>query len=182
MKRGPYKKSTSTPQYRINHQIKAGQIRLIGPDDKQLGVLPLPEAMAKARNFNMDLVEIAPKAQPPVAKIIDYKKFQYLESKKLSKQKKSTTKGELKEIRLNPFMAGADYLVRLNKIKKFLKQGSQIRISVFLKGREIEHKNFGYDIISRTVQDLNQLAKIDQQPKLIGRRIQATISPGSRQK
>ena len=178
MKRGPYKKASQQPNYRVNHQIKAVQVRLIGTDDKQIGVLPLQEAIRQAQQASLDLVEIAPKASPPVVKIIDYKKFQYLEAKKQAKQKKTAKKGEIKEIRLKPFMAEGDFQVRVKKIKKFLKQGHQIRISIQFKGRELAHKNFGYDLFTKLTKELGDLVKVDQEPKFVGRRIQATISSG----
>lgn len=177
MKRGPYKKATRQPKHRVNHQIRAPQVRLIGPDSKQVGVMSPQEALQKAKEAELDLVEIAPKAKPPVVKIIDYKKFQYLESKKLAKQKRASKKGDIKEIRLKPFMADGDFQVRVRKITKFLKQGNQVRISIQFRGRELAHKNFGYELFAKLVEQLGDLVKVDQQPKFVGRRLQATISP-----
>jgi len=106
----------------------------------------------------------------------------HLEAKKQAKQKKTSKKGEIKEVRLKPFMAEGDFQVKVKKIKKFLKQGNQIRISIQFKGRELAHKNFGYDLFAKLVKELSDLVKVDQEPKFIGRRILATISPGSGQK
>lgn len=176
MRRGRYKKPTPKQQYRVNERIAAPEVRLIGSDNKQIGVVSRNEALNQARRVQLDLVEIAPRAKPPVAKIIDYRKFQYQESKKTSKQKKSTKKTDLKEVRLKPFMAEGDYQVRLKRIKEFVNDGHQVRLSIPFHGRQLAHKEFGYQLISRIVKDLGELAKVDQQPRFVGRKAIATIS------
>ncbi len=180
MKRGRYKRAEQKIKHRINQQIRAPEVRLIGQDGKQIGLMSVAEALAKAREANLDLVEIAPKAKPPVVKVIDYKKFQYLESKKLSQQKKSAKKGDLKEIRLRPFMADGDYQVKLKRIKEFLNDGNQVRVSVYFKGRELAHKSKGYELVSRALADLGEIAKLDQPAKFAGRNVIANFSPSKK--
>ena len=180
MKRGRYKKAEQGLIYRINHQIKVPEVRLIGTDGKQIGVVSVAEALKQANEAELDLVEIAPLAKPPVTKIVDYKKFQYQEAKKLSKQKKTSKKGELKEIRLTPFIADGDYQVRIKRIKEFIKDGNQVRMSVFFRGRELAYKNRGYELIYRVLKDLGETVKLDQEPKFIGRNTIATVSPNKK--
>jgi translation initiation factor IF-3 len=172
-----YHKRRSQPFYQINQYIRATQVRLIDAQGKQIGVMPITQARQLSRQQGLDLVEVAPKAQPPVVKIIDFKKFKFQESKKQQEQQKKTKKGDLKEIRLTPFMAEGDYQVRLKRIHEFLKNGHRIRISVFYKGRQMANRQAGYDLINKLVSDLSGLAKPDQPPKFIGRKLIAYIVP-----
>ncbi len=178
MQKGRYKKPENTVvNYRINHRITAPQVRLIGEDNKQIGVMSLGEALAQAQTAEVDLVEIAPKAVPPVVKVIDYKKFQYLEAKKLAQQKKLTKKTDTKEIRLKPFMADGDYQVRLKRIREFTTDGHQVRVTIVFHGRQLAHKEFGFQLFDRLIQDLGDQIKVDQVPKFIGRNVIGVVSP-----
>ena len=181
MQRGRYKKPENLgANYRINHRITAPEVRLIGEDNKQIGVMPLSQALAQAQQSGVDLVEIAPKAQPPVVKVIDFKKFLYLESKKLAQQKKGTKRTDQKEIRFTPFMADGDYRVRLKRVKEFITEGHQVRITVAFQGRQLAHKEFGFQLIDRLVNDLGETIRVDQPAKFIGRNAIAVISPNKK--
>lgn len=164
--------------WRINENIQANQLRVIGPDGKQLGIFSVREALDKAREAELDLVEIAPQAKPPVAKIIDFTKFKYQQEKKEREQKLKERKGaEQKEIWLTPFMAENDFQVRLSRIKEFLEDGSRVRITVKFTGRQMGHKEFGYDIVNKVTGETKDIAKANGQPKFLGRQLMFTLSP-----
>ena len=171
-------KRNNTPTWRINQNIYANELRVIGEDGKQLGVLSKSEALAKAEEAGLDLVEIAPTAKPPVAKIIDFAKFRYQEEKKAREAKLKERRGsELKEIWFTPFMADNDYQVRLERVKEFLADGNKVRIAVRFKGRQMGSKQFGYQVAERIVKDTKANAVVDQEPKFIGRQLLMGLSP-----
>lgn len=124
------------------------------------------------------MVEIAPHASPPVAKIIDFTKFKYQQEKKEREARKKEKRGtEQKEIWLTPFMADNDYQVRLERIKEFLEEGHKVRITVRFKGRQMGHKEFGYEQAKRVVEDTKEIAAVDQEPKFLGRQLVMTLTP-----
>lgn len=161
--------------YRINQYIRAEKVRVVDEKGKQIGVMSLWEALSKARELKLDLVEVAPKATPPVCKIIDFKKFKYLEAKKEQEEKKKTKKSELKEIRLSLFMAENDLNFRLNHAQQFLKEGHKVKISLKLIGRQITKKDLGYQLIKKAVEKLSSYAKAEIEPKLIGNRLETIL-------
>lgn len=164
--------------WRVNQGIHAPTLRVIGPDGRQLGVFSLKEAVEKAQEVGLDLVEIAPHASPPVAKIIDFAKFRYQQEKKEREAKKKEKKGtEIKEVWLTPFMATNDYLVKAGKIKEFLAEGHKVRIAVRFKGRQMGRKDSGYIIVKRLEEDIKEEGKIEQQPKFLGRQLVTTLTP-----
>jgi translation initiation factor IF-3 len=167
----------SKTYWRINHNIHAPEVRVIDEKDKQLGVLKLSEALNKADKAKLDLVEIAPNAKPPVAKIIDFGKFRYQERKKEKSQKKGAKSGDLKEIRFSPFIGEADYNTRLQRIKEFLEEKSKIRLVVKFKGRQMGSKQFGYNLLKRINTELGDTVVIDMEPKFLGRHLTMVISP-----
>ncbi|MBI2066017.1 translation initiation factor IF-3 [Candidatus Woesebacteria bacterium] len=170
------KLKTGLPYYRINEAIRAPQVRVIGSDGKQLGVLSREEALAKAKKANLALIEIAPNATPPVAKIIDPGKFKYQEEKKLKNQKKARG-GELKEIRFSPFIAENDYQIRLGRVKEFLGERNKVRLVVVFKGRQMGSKPFGYNLLKRIVNELAETISVDMEPKFLGRQLIMVVSP-----
>ncbi|QQS39560.1 translation initiation factor IF-3 [Candidatus Woesebacteria bacterium] len=163
--------------WRINHQIRSDKLRVVDESGKLIGVMGLPEALQVASEASCDLIEIAPKAVPPVAKVIEFGKFKYREEKKLKKQKKSAKGGEIKEIRFSPFIGEADYTTRLQKVNDFLKDGYKIRIVVKFKGRQMDSKKFGYNLTNRLLKDLTTNVVIDMEPKFLGRHLAMVISP-----
>lgn len=162
--------------YRINHFIKAGLLRVIDDQGKQIGILTLSDALKKAREEEKDLVEIAPKANPPVAKIIDFQKFKYLEEKKKRKEKKSRG-GETKGVRLTPFIAEGDIAVRAKRTREFLKEGNKVRVEVRFKGRQMIRKDIGYEVLSKFAADMAEGAKVEQEPRWFGKSLMMTLSP-----
>lgn len=164
--------------YRTNQEIKASEIRLLGPDNKQIGVLKLTEALKKAEEAEADLVEIAPAAKPPVVRLIEIGKFKYELDKKKRKEKRGVRTSEVKEIRFTPFIAEGDFQTRIQRVKEFLGEGNKIRVVVKYKGRQMGQKSFGYDIIRRVLAEVGEV-NIDMEPKFIGRHLTSVISPMS---
>lgn len=137
--------------------------------------MPLSEALTKAQELGLDLVEIAPEAQPPVARIIDYKKFKYLEEKKEKEARKKTKQTELKEVRFTPFIGEHDLQTGLKKVKEFLSEGNLVKISIVFKGRQMAHQEFGPKLLERIMGVLEGLAQIERTPRMEGRRFVCTI-------
>lgn len=164
---------------RINQQIKSSEVRVIAADGKQIGIMKLEDALAKAQEEGLDLVEIAPNANPPVARIVELGKFKYEQEKRQRMQaKKAKGKGgELKEVRLSPFIADRDYEVRLNKISDFLSQNNKVRVVVVFTGRQMESKTYGYNLLNKILERFGERISVDMQPKFLGRHLAMVISP-----
>lgn len=163
--------------YRLNYQIAAPKFRLLDEKGKQIGIVERIDALKRAQAEGKDLVEIAPKAQPPVVKLIDFKKFKYLEAKKLREAKRKIKHVGIKEIRLSPFMGEHDFKIRIGQGEAFLKGGNQLKISVRFKGREIAHKEFGSKIMEKAINYLQTVAKVVKPPYFEGRVLTATMAP-----
>ena len=152
-------------------------MRVIDDQGKQLGVLTLSEALRAAQKEGLDLIEIAPQAKPPVCKLVDYKRFIYEQEKKRAKERKGVKKAELKEVRFTPFIAENDFQVRLRRARRFLKNGSKLKLSVKFKGRELGKKQFGYQILEKAIEELKPQAEAETQAKFIGRRLELILKP-----
>ncbi len=163
--------------YRVNQNITAKEVRLLNEDGTQVGVISLEDARKKAIEVGTDLVEIAPQAQPPVVKLINFKKFKYQLAKKEQAEKKKQKGGELKEVRFTPFMAENDFQTKFRRVAEFLGDNNKVRLVVRFKIREIPSKQFGFNILTRVTNSLSESATIDQPAKMIGRQILMTISP-----
>ncbi len=163
--------------YRINQYILAKEVRVVDEAGKQIGVLPIFNAIQKAREAGVDLVEVAPNAKPPVAKIIDFKKFKYIEAKKEKEEKKGVKGGELKEVRFSPFIAENDLNTRVKRIREFLEENNKVRIVVRFSGRQITRKDFGYKVIDQILQSISEVADKDSEPKFQGRDLSLIVSP-----
>ncbi|KKS90361.1 MAG: Translation initiation factor IF-3 [Microgenomates group bacterium GW2011_GWA2_44_7] len=166
--------------YRLNNQITASPVRLISSDGKQIGVVPIEEARKMAEESNQDLVEISGEAQPPVIKLIDFKKFRYQEAKKEREAAKKVKKVDLKEVRLTPFMAEGDFRVKVERMKEFITEGNKVRITVRFTGRQMGKTQFGFIIMKKAFDALADYATVDQMPKLIGRQIIAVMTPAKK--
>ena len=152
-------------------------MRVIDSDGGQVEVLPIAEALKKAREKGTDLVEIAPNASPPVVKLIDFGKFRYTEEKKLREQMKKAKPAELKEVRLSPFIGEADYKTRVRQIDKFLHNGHKVKVVIVFKGRQLGSKKFGYGILQKVIDEITHEITIDMEPKFLGRHLAIIISP-----
>lgn len=162
--------------YRLNHQIQASNLRVIGPKGSQLGVLTKEEALKLAQNENLDLIEIAPNADPPVARILDFQKFRYEESKKQRAAKKGSAEGGLKELWLSPRIADHDLKVRLNRTEEFLKDGYKVKLTVKFKGREMAHPDLGYRVLQEAISQLGGNAFVEREPKFEGRKLSMIVA------
>jgi len=168
--------------WRINQQIKAEKVRVVDAQKKFVGIMHLSEAFRKSQELGLDLVEIAPKANPPMVRMVELGKFKYEQEKRLRKEKKGVKSGEVKEVRFSPFIAVADYQNRLEKIKGFLKAGNKVRIVVKFKGKQMGSKNFGYEIIKRVLNEIGTEINVDMPPKFLGRHLISVISPLNKSK
>lgn len=166
----------STPFYRINQQIQAKEVRLLREDGTQIGVVTKDEALAAAKEAGIDAVEIAPMAVPPVVKLIDYKKFLYQLAKKQQAEKASAKKVDLKEVRLTPFMGDNDFQTRIKRGQEFLTAGHKLRISVKFVGRQLTHKEFGAQIMTKAQTTLGDMAVLDMPAKWVGKQYIAVFS------
>jgi translation initiation factor IF-3 len=163
--------------YRTNERIFAVQLRVLDSEGKQIGVISKFEALGKAREQGLDLVEIAPNAKPPVAKIINFKKFLYQEEKKKREEKKHSKATDTKEVRLGPFMADNDLMVMVNRAREFLLAGDKVRLVVFFSGRQITHPEFGHRTLDKAIENLADISKVDRERRLEGKKLITLISP-----
>lgn len=163
--------------YRVNERIFSSTLRVLESGGKQLGILSKFEALSKARELGLDLVEIAPNAKPPVAKIIDFKKFLYQEEKKKKEEKKKSKRSETKELRLGPFMNEHDLMVVLRKAQGFLGDGNKVKFVVKFAGRQITHPEFGERILEKTIEFLSGVSKIEREKHFEGRQLIVILSP-----
>lgn len=162
-------------QTRVNDRIRAPKVRVVGPDGQQLGVLSIRDALIKAQSLGLDLVEIAAQAEPPVCKIIDYGKFKYEQSKLKKQKSKSATR--MKEIKLRVGTGQHDYNIKMGRMEGFLDTGHKVRVIVQFKGRENAHKDLGFVVMQRVIEDLKNIASVDQAPRLGGRVVAMTLTP-----
>lgn len=174
-----YKKSNyiQKPQYRINERITAKELRVLDSDNKQVGLLSREEALSAAREQQVDLVEIAPLATPPVAKLIDYKKFLYQVEKRKREEKRKAKVSETKEVRLGPFMGAADLENMRQRAQGFLEEGDKVRLVLKYKGRQIIHPEFGQETMRKLIAGLADVSKVDRDPKLEGKQLISILSP-----
>ncbi len=175
-RRNPKGGKADEPQERINEQIKAREVRLVG-DNVEQGIYPIHEARRIADEQDLDLVEISRNAEPPVCKILDYQKYLYQQKKKAKEQKAKQTKMVVKEVRFGPQTDDHDYEFKLRHAKSFLEEGNKVKAYVFFRGRSIVFKDQGELLLLRFAQDLENYAKVDQMPKLEGKRMIIMFSP-----
>lgn len=161
--------------YFLNQRIEAPTLRVIDSESRQVGVLSKDEALRLAQQQEMDLVLIAPHAEPPVAKITDFKKFLYQEEKKQKEAKKGIKKSVVKDIKMSLFIAEADFERMVEKAREFLDSGNQVRINLIMKGREIAKRQMGFDLIKKFVSTLGEI-NMSKEPRLEGKVIRAVIA------
>lgn len=161
--------------YRINQNIKSPEVRVIDHTGTQVGVMKTKDALSRARELEMDLVEVASQANPPVVKIIDFTKFRYQENKKQRAGQKSQP--DTKEVRFSPYMEDNDITNRTNRAKEFLDTGNRVKLVVKFSGREITHKEFGQKVLDTVLERLNDVSTLVEAPKFIGKLLIAQIKP-----
>ncbi len=164
-------------KYRINEEIDAPQVRLVGDNIPQQGIYPIEEALRMAREMELDLVEVAPNADPPVCRIIDFNKFIFEKKKKEKEQKKKTQQTEVKEIRFTPMTDDHDFEFKLRYARSFLENGDKVKAYVFFKGRQIVFQDRGEQVLQRMIEELKDIATVESPPKLEGRRMIMILAP-----
>lgn len=164
---------------RLNGAIRASQLRVIDEQGNQIGVLSKEDALHEARIRELDLVEISPQANPPVAKIIDWGKYNYQKTKQIQKNKKASKASELKQMRFGLKISDHDMDVKLSKVFKFLESGHKVKLSVFFRGREITHKELGDALAQRIIEKLGDNVTVDQKPQMSGRQLSFVVRSNS---
>jgi len=165
------------PKERINNQITADKVRLIGPDGKQIGIVSLKEALRKANDMELDLVEISPNAEPPVCRILDFSKYNFEKEKKAREARKRQHEVEVKEIKFGPNTEEHDYNFKKNNAIKFLKQHNKVKFTVRFRGRQMAHKELGYKVLDKLKEDLAHLIEIDSEPVSERNMLSIVVSP-----
>ena len=161
----------------INEQIRDKEIRLIGEDGAQLGIMPAREAMRMAEEAGLDLVKIAPTAKPPVCKIVDYGKYKYEQAIKQKAARKNQQRVEIKEMKFRPKIDTGDYETKKGHVMRFLKKGARVKITIMFRGREMAHPEQGLNVLERLADDLKPYATVESQPKMEGRNMHMLVAP-----
>ncbi len=180
----PFDKSrrhaSTRDRFRLNNRIRAREVRLIGDDGEQVGVISLQEAMGIAAERNLDLVEVAPNANPPVCRLMDYGKFRYEQSKKEREARKHQKQTELKEVRLRPKTDTHDLEVKANQARRFIEAGDKVKFTVRFRGREMAHTNIGREILDQLAERLHDISIVENKPSLEGRAISLVLAPNAK--
>jgi translation initiation factor IF-3 len=163
----------------INWDIKAPEVRVIDPDGKQVGVLPVKEAIRLSEERGLDLVEVAPNSQPPVCRIMNYGKYKYQQSKRSQEARKHQTVIHIKEVKVRPRTEEHDFQFKLRHVKRFLDEGNTVKISILFRGREIAHPEFGKEMLNRFIEGVKDMMVIEQSPRLEGRNMVMILAPKS---
>ncbi len=162
---------------RINEEIGAMRVRLVDERGNMVGVVARAEALTMAASSGLDLVEIAPGADPPVCKILDFGKFKYEEQKKKNEARKKQKIIEVKEIKLRPSIDDHDYAVKMRSMNKFIEEGDKVKVTMRFRGRELAHQELGMNVLIRVRDDLDEIAKVEQMPRMEGRQMIMVVSP-----
>ncbi|MEK7425901.1 MAG: translation initiation factor IF-3 [Actinomycetota bacterium] len=166
-----------TPEHRYNDRIRAREVRLIGPSGDQLGIKALPEALTLARQLDLDLVEVAPMANPPVCRIMDYGKFRYEESQKAKESRKKTIQVSIKEVKFRPKIGKGDFDTKVRHMHDFLHDGHKVKVTLQFRGREMAHPELGSKILDAVIEQLGPIAKVEAYARLEGRNMTMVIAP-----
>ena len=177
MKQNYFQKRTRPKGPRSNNRITSPEVQVITSGGENLGVLSLNEAIAKAKDEGLDLIELAPNTNPPVCKIMDMGKFKYDQQKKANKAKKKQKKIELKEIKLRPVTEVHDYTFKIKNAQRFLSKGDKVKFTIKFKGRELQHSHLGNELMEKIKQDMQEIGKVELQPKFDGKQMIMVIQP-----
>ncbi|HVY42269.1 MAG TPA: translation initiation factor IF-3 [Hyphomicrobiaceae bacterium] len=173
--RGAPEREQSGP--RMNEGIRAREVRLIDETGQNVGVVSRQDALARAVQAGLDLVEISPDADPPVAKILDYGKFKYQEQKKAAEARKRQKIVEIKEIKMRPSIDDHDYDVKMRSMRRFFDEGDKVKITLRFRGRELAHQELGFQLLQRVKSDIEGMAKVEAEPRLEGRQMVMVLAP-----
>jgi translation initiation factor IF-3 len=162
---------------RVNREINAPEVRLIGADGNQVGILRLGEALEKAGEEGLDLVEISPNVEPPVCRLMDYGRFRFDQKKKLNEARKKQKQVQIKEIKFRPGTDIGDYQVKLRNLTRFLSEGDKAKVTMRFRGREHAHRELGLELLRRVESDLAEISIVEQQPQMEGRQMVMVLGP-----
>lgn len=177
MSRNFKRRESNRKFFRVNDRIFAQTLRVLDSEGKQIGILTKQQALALAAQQKLDLVEIAGQASPPVAKIVDFKKFSYQQEKKRQEERKKTKTSETKEVRLGPFINEHDLEVIIRRARGFLENGNKVKLVVRFRGRQITHPEFGQETLRKTLEKLSDLSKVDREMHFEGKQLLCLLSP-----
>ena len=175
-------KTNIVKQLRVNERIMAREVRLVGEKGEQLGVMPILRAREMARDMNLDLVEVAPTADPPVCRLLDYGKYKYEQTKREREMRKSQKISLLRQMRVRPKIGRHDLEAKTKVVRKLLEDGDKVLVQVFFRGREVTHPDIGLRLLQGIVESLKDIAVIDKQPSLVGRRMGMILAPSQKAK
>ncbi len=171
-----------TGEHRINDRIRAREVRLVDPDGQQLGIKPLPEALTIARSLDLDLVEVAPNANPPVCRIMDFGKFKFDEAQRAKESRRKAVHVGIKEMKYRPKIGPGDFDTKTRQVAKFLDEGHKVKITIMFRGREVFHPELGKRILDRIAEQTEGSAKVEAEPRLDGRNMVMVLAPDKRAK
>lgn len=172
----------SNNEPRINERIRAREVRLVGPDGAQIGIKPLPEALAYARELDLDLVEVAAMANPPVCRVMDYGKWKYEAAQQAKESRRKSSAVAIKEMKYRPKIGAGDFDTKTRKVEQFLEQGHKVKVTIMFRGREVQHPELGHRILERVAEAVAHLARVEVMPKLDGRNMVMVLAPDKRAK
>ncbi|HEX9692084.1 MAG TPA: translation initiation factor IF-3 [Gemmatimonadales bacterium] len=167
----------SGKRVRVNHQIRISPVRLIDADGSQVGVVPVDEAIRTAQERQLDLVEVAPLARPPVVKIMDYGKYRFEQAKAARAARKKQHTIQLKEVKYRPGISDHDFEFKTRHARQFLEEGNKVKCTMMFRGRQVTHPELGQQVLERVFGDLQDIAKVEQHPKLEGRNMVMVLGP-----
>jgi len=171
----------STTDARINERIRAREVRLVGADGEQIGVKPLPEALHIAREHDLDLVEVAPNANPPVCKIMDFGKYKYEQDVRRKESRRKTSNVVIKEMKFRPKIDEHDYTTKTKHVERFLNEGSKVKITIMFRGREMAHPELGKKILDRIAEQVKDVGNVEAAPRVDGRNMLMVLAPVKKQ-
>jgi translation initiation factor IF-3 len=166
----------------VNERIRAAEVRLVGPDGSQVGSVPLQAALEIARRLDLDLVEVAPQARPPVCRLLDYGKYKYEQAVRSKEARKKQSQVVVKEMKMRPKIDRHDYGTKKGHILRFLNQGNKVKVTIMFRGREMAHTEMGAKLLTRLTDDLNDIAHVETPSKLDGRNMTIVFAPNKRSK
>ncbi len=168
-----------TPRTRVNHAIRVPQVRLVDADGSQIGVVPTREALRRAQERGLDLVEVAMNADPPVCRIMDYGKYKYEKEKRDRQARRHQSTSRLKEVKFHANVAEHDYETKIRHAREFIQEGHPVRFSIYFRGREMAHTDLGFALMQRVMNDCRDVGRVDQAPRMIGRNLVMLMAPQS---
>jgi translation initiation factor IF-3 len=168
---------SSAIEPRVNERIRAREVRLISPTGEQLGIRPLPEALAMAKEQDLDLVEVADKANPPVCRIMNYSKYKYEQGQKAKESRRKSSNTSVKEMKYRPKIGQGDFDTKTRKVEEFLSEGHKVKVTIMFRGREMQHPELGRHILDRVIETVSHVAQVEAYPKQDGRNMVMVLGP-----